>query len=71
MELEVVVPKELTHGDDLAFRFIAKPIRVDRVNGTGTNRDQMKGVAARREPGPEDTQTSTPILPFAKEKPSR
>jgi hypothetical protein len=44
---------------------------VDRVNGSGPNREAMKGVAARREPGPDDTQTSTPILPFDTEKTAR
>ena len=51
VELEVVVPKELTHTDDMAFRFVAKPIRVDRLNGSSPYREPVKGVAARREPG--------------------
>ncbi len=71
VELEVVVPKEITHGEDMVFRFIAKPIRVDRLNGSSPYREPVKGVAARREPGPEDTQTSgPPLLPLVTEKPS-
>ena len=47
-ELEVVVPDEITHHGDLAFRFEAKPIRVERVNGAGGYREPVQGVAARR-----------------------
>jgi hypothetical protein len=62
VELEVVVPDELTHHGDLAFRFVAEPVRVERLNGGGTYREPVKGVGARRVPGPQDTQKPEPVV---------
>jgi len=57
LELEVIVPDEITHRGDLVFRFIAEPVRVERVNGGGGYREPVQGVAARRVPDKDDTQT--------------
>jgi phosphoribosyl 1,2-cyclic phosphodiesterase len=47
-ELEVVLPDEITHHGELAFRFQARPVRVERVNGAAGFREPVNGVAARR-----------------------
>ena len=61
LELEVIVPDEITHRGDLAFRFVAEPVRVERVNGGGGYREPVQGVAARRVPDKDDTQTPEPV----------
>jgi len=71
VELEVVIPDELTHRGDLAFRFVAEPVRVDRLNGAASYREPVNGVAARRVPGPEDTQEFQPVVTAPLAKPRR
>jgi phosphoribosyl 1,2-cyclic phosphodiesterase len=68
VELEVVVPDELTHHGDLAFRFVAEPIRVERLNGGGGYHEPVQGVAARRVPTADDTQQPEPTLPHKSRK---
>jgi phosphoribosyl 1,2-cyclic phosphodiesterase len=62
VELEVVVPDELTHHGDIAFRFVAEPLRVEPLNGGGTYREPVKGVGARRVPSLEDTRKPEPVV---------
>ncbi|MGA2630170.1 MAG: MBL fold metallo-hydrolase [Terriglobia bacterium] len=69
VELEVVVPDEITHQGDLAFRFVAEPIRVERTNGVGGYREPVLGVAARRLPATEDdTQEIVTAIPGKKSR---
>ncbi len=63
VELEVVVPEELTHRGDLAIRFTAEPVRVERLNGAGVYREPVTGVAARRVSTADDTQEPAPLEP--------
>lgn len=47
LELEVVLPDEITHRGDLRLRFMAQPVRQEQVNGAlGVHRPSV-GVAAR------------------------
>jgi phosphoribosyl 1,2-cyclic phosphodiesterase len=71
VELELVVPDELTHRGDLAIRFVAEPIRIERVNGGGAYHEPVKGVAARRRSAAEDTQEAESFEPVAPAKPRR
>ncbi len=66
VELEVIVPDELTHRGDLAFRFTAQPVRVERLNGSGKYRAPVNGVGARRLATKEDEMPALePAMPSA------
>lgn len=47
VELEVVMPDEITHRGDVALRFVARPVRVEQLNGGGGFHQRVQGVAAR------------------------
>jgi len=47
--LELVLPDEITHRGDLAFKYVAKPLRQERVT---TSAGSAKGVGARLEAPP-------------------
>lgn len=47
VELEIVLPDELTHRGDLSFRFVAQPVRHEEVNGALGVHTPSLGVAAR------------------------
>jgi hypothetical protein len=61
LELEVIVPDEITRRGDLVFRFVAEPVRVERLNGGGGYREPVQGVAARRVLDKDDTMTPEPV----------
>jgi phosphoribosyl 1,2-cyclic phosphodiesterase len=46
MELEVVLPDQITHRGEVAFRFIAEPLRLGRVDGGVGHSVSVQGVAA-------------------------
>jgi len=48
LEIEVVLPEELTGKDALAFRFVAQPLRSHMVNGALGHETESVGVAAKR-----------------------
>jgi len=60
LELELVIPDDITHRGDMAFRFVAEPVRQEEMNGAlGVHRPAV-GVAARlvlqpSEAAPEET----------------
>ena len=47
MEVELVIPDEITHRGDVAFRFVAKPVRQEEVNGDFGFQMPAQGVGAR------------------------
>ena len=55
-ELEVVLPDELTQRGELAFRFVAEPVRMERLNGAAGFQEPVQGVAARRLDGKDQTE---------------
>ena len=69
VEVEVVVPDEITRHGDMAFRFDAEPIRVERTNGVGGYRESVQGVAARRRPAAKDDKpTPDPDVPIKRRR---
>jgi phosphoribosyl 1,2-cyclic phosphodiesterase len=47
VELQVVLPDEITHQGEMVFRFLAEPVRVERLEGAADYRHTVQGVAAR------------------------
>jgi len=41
------MPDEITHRGDVALRFVARPVRVEQLNGGGGFHQRVQGVAAR------------------------
>jgi phosphoribosyl 1,2-cyclic phosphodiesterase len=76
-ELEVILPDELTRRGDLAFRFVAEPVRMERLNGAAGFQEPVHGVAARRlhdrekkeEPAYQQEQTPAEITPARRKRP--
>jgi hypothetical protein len=73
-ELEVVLPDELTRRGDLAFRFVAEPVRVERLNGAAGFHEPVQGVAAHRLDGKakaahEEEKTPAEITPAPRKRP--
>ena len=48
IEVEMVIPNEITGQGNLAFRFLAQPLRQELVNNAGEGESLHVGVAARR-----------------------
>jgi hypothetical protein len=60
LELEVVIPDDITHRGDMTFRFVAEPVRQEEMNGALGIHQPAVGVAARlvlspSEAAPEET----------------
>ena len=49
MEVEMILPDELTHNGDVVFRFLAKPLRSKKVDATFGKHTSVQSVAARIE----------------------
>lgn len=47
VELELVLPDEITHQGEVAFRFVAEPVRMERLNGALGIHQPAVGVGAR------------------------
>lgn len=47
VDVEMVLPDEITHRGDVAFRYVAQPVRQERINGAADIRTPSLGVAAR------------------------
>jgi len=58
LELEMVVPDEITHRGDAEFRFIAHPVRMQETNGAFPGQPKGLGVGARTLPADEGTSDS-------------
>jgi phosphoribosyl 1,2-cyclic phosphodiesterase len=50
--LEVIMPDEITHRGDVALRFVARPLRVDQLNGSRSQPQAVQGVAAKLDTPP-------------------
>jgi len=59
IELELVLPDEITHRGELGIRFAAQPVRQVQTNGPGAGEEPRVGVHARLTPTGKDT----PVLP--------
>jgi phosphoribosyl 1,2-cyclic phosphodiesterase len=62
LELEMVVPDEITHRGEVGFRFIAHPVRMQETNGANPGRPKGLGVGARKMATGEDTSDSETSL---------
>ena len=62
VELDVVLPDDVTHRGDMTFHFVAEPVRVDRLDGAADLPDPVQGVAARLVT-PEEEQPEEENLP--------
>ncbi|MFB3922425.1 MAG: MBL fold metallo-hydrolase [Terriglobia bacterium] len=60
VELEVVVPNEITHRGDVALRFVARPVRVEQLNGGAGYHQRVQGVAARLDTPAKEVEKSEP-----------
>ena len=47
VELQVVLPDDITHRGDMVFRFVAVPVRVEQLDGAADYAGAVQGVAAR------------------------
>ena len=56
--MEVILPDEITHRGDVSFRFVARPLRREMLNGALGSYEPRLGVAARIESVEEDSETS-------------
>lgn len=63
VQLEVVVPDEITHRGDVALRFNAQPVRVEQLNGAAGFRQPVLGVAARVEVAKEKSEDKESLQP--------
>jgi phosphoribosyl 1,2-cyclic phosphodiesterase len=46
VELEVVLPDEITHRGEVVLRFVAEPLRLERLDGALSYSEPVQGVAA-------------------------
>jgi hypothetical protein len=66
LDVEMVLPDEITHRGDVAFRFVAEPVRLRQVDGVYPGRQTALGVGARTAPTEE---SATPLeTPFAEKE---
>lgn len=62
LDVEMVLPDEITHRGDVAFRFVAEPVRLRQVDGVYPGRQTALGVGARTVPTEEGaTPLETPV----------
>lgn len=48
MDLEVVLPDEITHRGEVVLRFVAEPLRLERLKWALDYSEPVQGVAAHR-----------------------
>jgi phosphoribosyl 1,2-cyclic phosphodiesterase len=47
VDVEMILPDDITHRGDVSFRFIAEPVRLERLDGAADFDTPVTGVAAR------------------------
>jgi phosphoribosyl 1,2-cyclic phosphodiesterase len=61
LELDLILPDELTHRGDTAFRFLAQPLRLEQANGELGASTRSQGVAARLSVPTEESVVAQPL----------
>ncbi len=68
LQMEVIVPDELTHRGDMFIRFTARPLRQEMMNGAFGSSEYRQGMGARIETVEGDTPFQSPPLTPKKRK---